>query len=290
MIKKAYFEITNVCNLSCSFCPGTKREKGFVSLENFERIAAKLSGRIPYLYLHLMGEPTAHPQLSEILAIAERLGFKVIITTNGTLLAQRGHILLGSGAVYKVSISLHSLEANGKNKADVMDKYLAECFEFCRDAASKGIISVVRLWNLDGEKTVGENSDNPRILAQMRQYFGEKWVNTRSGMRIADKIFLEYGEKFEWPDPQMIPSLPEEDDSKYFCHGLRDQIGILWNGDVVPCCLDGEGTIVLGNLLDSTLEEILDSDKAKSFYNSFAAKKAPHPLCRTCGYAKRFTK
>lgn len=290
MIKKAYFEITNVCNMNCSFCPETQRAKGFVSIERFKTIARRLSGKIPYLYLHLMGEPTIHPELPKLLEIAKSLGFNVIITTNGTTLADKGEILLGSDAIYKVSISLHSLEANGKNKAKTMNEYLSGCFDFCKRASQKGIISVMRLWNLDGYDTTGENSDNPAILTQMRQYFEDEWVETRSGMRIADKVFLEYGEKFEWPDPKKISDLPPTDDGKYFCHGLRDQIGILWNGDVVPCCLDGEGTIVLGNLLDSTLEEILSSDKAKHFYDSFSAKKAPHPLCRTCGYAKRFIK
>ena len=67
MIKKVYFEITNVCNLSCSFCPKTKRKKRFVSLSEFEEVAKKLEGKTEYLYLHLMGEPTLHPELEEIL-------------------------------------------------------------------------------------------------------------------------------------------------------------------------------------------------------------------------------
>ena len=288
MIKKAYFEITNVCNMHCSFCPGTKRSKGFVSLEDFTTVAEKLSGKIPYLYLHLMGEPTIHPKLCDILQIAKKNGFKVIITTNGTTLKEKGDVLLDSDAIHKVSISLHSFEAN--EGAKYMDEYLSTCFEFCRRAAKKGIISVMRLWNLDGDDTIGENLNNPYILTQMRQYFNEEWVTTRSGMRISDKVFLEYGEKFEWPDPDKIDDVSDSDNARYFCHGLRDQIGILYNGDVVPCCLDGEGTIILGNILESTLEEILNSEKAKSFYNSFTACKAPHPLCKTCGYAKRFTK
>ena len=288
MIKKAYFEITNVCNMNCTFCPGTKRAKGFIAIEDFEAVAKKLSGKIPYLYLHLMGEPTIHPQLQKILEIAGDLGFKVIITTNGTTLASKKEILLSSDVIHKISISLHSFEANDPLVS--MNTYLDECFEFCKQAAGKGIISVMRLWNLDGVDTVGNNSCNSEILDRMRQCFDDEWVETRSGMRIADKVFLEYGEKFDWPSPEKITELPNEDDSKYFCHGLRDQIGILVNGDVVPCCLDGEGTMVLGNLIDSTLEEILESDRAKRFYNSFSARKAPHPLCRTCGYAKRFSK
>lgn len=288
MIKKAYFEITNVCNMNCSFCPGTKRQKRFVSCDEFKIVADKLRGKIPYLYLHLMGEPTIHPSLSELLDIAKENEFKVIITTNGTTLKEKEDILLSSDAIYKVSISVHSFEAN--SKVNDINEYLDGCFEFCQRASQKGIISVMRLWNLNGDETIGENENNPYILDRMKQYFGDNWVLTRSGMRIADKVFLEYGEKFEWPDPDRIKDLPDADDSTYFCHGLRDQIGILSNGDVVPCCLDREGTIVLGNLFESSLEEILTSVKAKKFYDSFSAKKAPHDLCRTCGYAKRFTK
>ena len=288
MIKKAYFEITNVCNLSCSFCPGNKRKSGFISVENFRTIASKLSGRIPYLYLHLMGEPTIHPKLPEILGITEELGFKVIITTNGTTLREKEDTLCSFKCIHKISISLHSFEANVKEKASTMEKYLGECFEFCRKASQNGIICVMRLWNLDGEDTLGCNSENDNILAQMKQYFGDKWADTRSGKKVSDKIFLEYGERFDWPDPEMIKRYSTEDNEGYFCHGLRDQIGILWNGSVVPCCLDSEGSIVLGNLLESSLEEILESEKAKYFYDCFSARKAPHPLCKTCGYAKRF--
>ncbi len=290
MIKKAYFEITNVCNLNCSFCPGTKRKRGFISVENFRTIAEKLSGRIPYLYLHLMGEPTIHPRLDEIMEVADELGFKVIITTNGTTLVKKGDIICSYKCIHKVSISLHSLEANDEKKAPDMEKYLNDCFDFCDKASQKGIISVMRLWNLDGEDTVGLNNENIYILAQMKQHFGNEWVTTRSGKRIADKVFLEYGERFDWPDPEQMEDEALEDDTGYFCHGLRDQIGILWDGSVVPCCLDSEGSICLGNLLDSSLEEILTSEKAKRFYDCFTARKAPHPLCKTCGYAKRFKK
>ena len=287
-MKKAYFEITNVCNLSCSFCPKTKRTKRFVSVSEFEQVAKKLQGRVEYLYLHLMGEPTLHPNLAELLKIAGELGFKVIITTNGTTLSEKGDVLLSSDAVYKVSVSLHSFEANVENRSEKMTEYLLSCFDFARCAASMGKICVFRLWNLNGERTVGENSDNPTILEQMRQYFGDGWTDTRSGKRICDKIFLEYGEKFEWPDPEGETGIDENADC--FCHGLRDQVGILCDGTVVPCCLDSEGTVKLGNIFENTLEEILSSPKAVAFYNSFTKRKSPTALCSNCGYAQRFSR
>lgn len=286
-IKKAYFEITNVCNLNCSFCPGTKRKKSFVDLDDFQRTAEKLKGKITYLYLHLMGEPTLHPKLAEMLSIADEMGFKVIVTTNGTTLPEKGRILLDNGRVHKVSISLHSFEANENEKIN-MDDYLDGCFSFARKAAEKGIITVLRLWNLDGNNTVGQNLLNKDILYRMEQNFDKiGWSETRSGIRLCDKVFLEYAQKFEWPDNEKI--LINDKNEDFFCHGLRDQIGILCDGTVVPCCLDSEGIIALGNIFESSYEEIMGAKKVKDFYDLVSARKCPSKLCVTCEYAKRFT-
>ena len=285
-LKKAYFEITNICNLSCSFCPGTSRKKGFVSLEDFAAVAQKLKGKITYLYLHLMGEPTIHPQLSEILDLSHQMGFKVIVTTNGTTLPEKGELLLNCGRVHKVSISLHSFEANDKSGV-VMKEYLDGCFSFAGNAADKGIISVLRLWNLDGDSTVGQNSRNDEILSQMKLYFPEnEWVETRSGVRLRDRVFLEYDRKFDWPDGERASVIGEGE--RFFCHGLRDQIGILCDGTVVPCCLDSNGSVRLGNIFESSLEEILGDSEVKKFYDSVSAGKCPSRLCATCEYARRF--
>ena len=284
-LKKAYFEITNVCNLKCSFCPQTSRARRFVSTEEFKTVAEKLKGKVELLYLHLMGEPTIHPNLSEILKYAKECGFKVMITTNGTTLREKGDILISSGAVHKVSISVHSFEAN-ENEVENISEYLNECFSFSKRAAAQGIICVLRLWNLDGKETKGRNNMNSDILYKMEQYFGGDWADTRSGKRIGEKIFLEYSEKFDWPEPTADQNVESSED--FFCHGLRDQIGILCDGTVVPCCLDSEGSIALGNIFESSLDEIVGSPRARNFYDSVSARKCPSEFCFNCGYAKKF--
>ena len=112
MLRKAYLEITNKCNLSCSFCHGTSRPAKFMSVEEFTHAATELRKVTEYLYFHLLGEPLLHPHLEEFFTIADSLGFKVIITTNGTLLQKRKSTLLGAKCLHKVSVSLHSFEAN----------------------------------------------------------------------------------------------------------------------------------------------------------------------------------
>ena len=274
MLKKAYVEITNVCNLACSFCPGTKRPAHFMGVEEFERIASALVGHTKFLYFHLMGEPLLHPKLESLLTIADEKGFRVIITTNGTLLEERGDTMLASPALHRVNISLQSFEGSGG--ADI-GKYMCSVASFAENASRKGIICSLRLWN-EG----GENSRNSEILALLRQHFPEPWEDCTKNLRLAPRIFLEHGDKFDWPD------LSAEKREVHFCYGLRDQIGILCDGRVVPCCLDHEGSIALGDLHKKSLDEILASPRAKAIYDGFSGHRATEELCRRCGYASRF--
>ncbi|NCB62714.1 MAG: radical SAM/SPASM domain-containing protein [Clostridia bacterium] len=280
-LKKAYLEITNVCNLNCAFCPGTRREKGFLSPEQFQVLAGRLRPHTEYLYLHLMGEPLLHPQLDELLRRAAQLDFQVIITTNGTLLPQVGGLLCASGAVRKVSVSLHSFEGNEGGGS--LSDYLEQCALFARMAAAAGKRCALRLWNLDGETTEGANTQNASILSRLAAFFPPPWKEGWQGVTLAERIYLEWGEKFEWPDPSAA-----ERRETGFCYGLRDQIGVLCDGTVVPCCLDHDGDIPLGNLYEQTLAAILDAPRSRAIYDGFSHGRPTEDLCRRCGYISRF--
>lgn len=277
--RKAYLEITNCCNLSCSFCPKTARPPRTLTPEEFKLLAGKIRPATEYLYLHLMGEPLLHPELDEILRIAGALGFRVNITTNGTLLGRWENVIISSPAVRKVSISLHSFEANEEGKPE---NYFGSCADFAGKAAAAGKLVGLRLWNLDGTKP-GENALNDRILELLHRKFPGDWPENRSGQTIRERLFLEYGERFEWPDLEA----PDHGASG-FCMGLRDQIGVLSDGTVVPCCLDHEGDLALGNLFREELSDILESPRAVGIYEGFSQRKRLERLCRRCGYATRF--
>ena len=275
MPNKAFLEITNACNLSCSFCHGTKRPIRYISREEFTRAATELRPFADYLYFHLMGEPLCHPALERFLQLAGDAGFKVILTTNGTLLEKQKEVLLNASGLHKVNISLHAFEANDLDVP--FEEYLRRCFAFGQAAEGKKLV-VYRLWNQGGA-----DAKNAEILTSMEQFFPKPWKEDRRGIRIGEKVFLEYGDKFDWPD------LTAEDGGDcVFCYGLRDQIGVLCDGTVVPCCLDHEGDIRLGNLFESSMEEILNTARAKDIYEGFRNKKASEELCRKCGYARRF--
>ena len=273
--RKVYLEISNLCNLSCRFCPGTKRAKKAMTEEELAVLLPKIRPYTDYLYFHLMGEPLLHPKLERFLEMAGEHGFKVILTTNGTLLKKQQEMLLRSPALHKINISLHAFEAN--DLAVPFEEYLHDCFAFGTTSNGKKLV-VYRLWN-----NGGEDAQNANILDTMHRFYPSEWVQERNGIRIADRTYLEYGDKFDWPDLSAT-----EGDHHVFCYGLRDQLGILCDGTVVPCCLDHEGDLALGNLLTQTMEEILETPRARAIYDGFSNREAKEELCRKCGYARRF--
>lgn len=273
--RKIYLEISNVCNLRCSFCPGTRRPPKMMTAEELALLLPKLQPWADYLYFHLMGEPLLHPHLDKFLALAGEAGFKVILTTNGTLLPRQQEKLLRSPALHKVNVSLHAFEAN--DLAVPFSEYLDGCIAFGKAAEGKKLVSY-RLWNQGGL-----DERNTAILQHLRGAFPGEWVTERRGIRIGQRVYLEHGDKFDWPDLEA-----EDGGDQVRCYGLQDQLGVLVDGTVVPCCLDHEGDIALGNLFSQAMSEILSSPRAWAVCNGFAMGRAEEELCRKCGYARRF--
>lgn len=274
--KKVYLEITNVCNLSCGFCHKTSREKHFMTKREFYLLAEKIRPHTEYLYFHLMGEPLLHPDIAYFLSVCADMGFKVTVSTNGTLIEERGGELLNSGALYKINFSLHSFEAN-PFLCD-LESYIKPILAFCLKAADRGVLCVLRLWNGGGE-----NKLNEKIIASVRMVFPDFTENAR-GFALKQNIYLEYDRKFIWPD------INEKKRDVRFCMGLRDHIGVLCDGSVVPCCLDADGRIILGSLFSDSLENIVSSQRAEAIYNGFSQGRCAEELCSRCEYAQRFNK
>ena len=282
MLNKAYVEIINQCNLTCAFCPKTKRKAKRMLPEEFAKVAESLQGHVRFLYLHLMGEPLSHPELAQILEIAQDKGFRVCITTNGTLLKARGDVLVEHAkTLHKVSVSLHALEGSGAPIA--MDEYLETVWSFCEKLRAEKVHCALRLWNEGGAEE--RNGEILRFIESKTGVDPETLPRTRSRSRVlAENLFLEMEEMFSWPD------MEKEETGAQFCFGLRDQVGILSDGTVVPCCLDHEGDVPLGNIFETPFAEIMESPRAKAIYQGFSNRAPAEELCRRCGFATRFNK
>lgn len=283
-IARIYIEITNVCNLSCSFCIGNIRAPRFMSVDEFSRIIAQAKPYTKHLYLHVLGEPLVHPQLEELLAVAHRFGMCVNITTNGTLLAKAQKVLLGAPALRKVSISLHSMEPDSPY---CREEYLRGVASFVQAATDMGIFCELRMWNLGAE-----HADQEAIFASLCGFLGldpaaqeaaRAKICEIGNTTLAPRLFLGKAARFTWPSMTAPPT-----EQPIFCYGLRKQVAVLSDGTVVPCCLDSRGDIALGNIFETPLDQILSGERAQALYRGFSQRQPSEELCRRCGYARRF--
>lgn len=270
--RKIYVEITNICNMNCSFCPNTTRKKDTMSVEAFEHIAKQIINYTDYVYLHVKGEPLLHKHLQEILDICSRYNLKVNISTNGTLLKEKYELLK---EIRQLNVSLHSFENQDKN---MLNTYLNEVFDVCSILANSGVIIRYKLWNVQDEQKVNDINNN--ILEAINSRYNTSIENTvyNKDQKIAENTYLSIKAPFKWPDMEGKKQLETT------CYGLRNQIAILVDGTVVPCCVDNNGDIKLGNIFESSLEEILNSDYAMKIKKGFEQNKCVHTLCKKCEY------
>lgn len=285
--KRVYIEIINICNLKCSFCPATTRNPGVMSIEKFCYILDQIKGHTEYLYLHIKGEPLLHPELSSILDICCDKGFKVNITTNGFLISSVKEILFEKSAIRQISFSIQSIETIKKEKD--REVYLRDILMFAKEATRRTDIKIeLRLWNLEQIYNEEDAIKNEKILDIIKEelMITEPLIEQFSkdkGKKLADNIFLSQSYVFEWPDINR-----EIIDDSGFCYGLKQQIGILVDGTVVPCCLDSEGVINLGNVFEQSFLDILESNRTQQIIKGFSNRKVIEPLCQRCGYRNRF--
>ena len=242
-----------------------------MTAQEFDLITDKLRGRAVFLYFHLMGEPMLHPLLPDFIRMAREKGFKTVLTSNGTLPLRAMRLL--SFLPHKVQLSLHSHESNGKG---ILAEYIDKVMQFAIHAAEQGTCIVLRLWNQGGRE-----SENEQVIQLLEKYVQKPWHERPDGYRLCDNLYLEFDRKFKWPEVE-LPTRESQRGADVFCKALHKQIGVLVDGSLVPCCMDHNGDITLGNLFTQSLDEILESPRAKAMTEGFRHHRATELLCRNC--------
>ncbi len=270
--KKIYIEITNNCNLKCSFCSEVKRKRRFMTTEEFENILIKIKDYTDYIYLHIKGEPLLHPNIIEFLRLADKYNLKVNLTTNGTLFSKVAKELSECNSLRKINFSLHSENS--------LDNYCEEIFK--KVELLKDKIIIYRLWTLKNNQL---DSKSQEIVNKIKKYYNlpQETVDkiyTSNNIKIKSTIYVDKDNEFSWPEVTTHKS-------NGYCYALKTQIGILVDGTVVPCCLDSNGVVNLGNIFKESLEEIINSEKYISLKKSFQDRKPCEKLCQSCTFKER---
>lgn len=285
MLKRIYIEISNICNIQCSFCPIVERDKKILSPTDFKKILSQSHHLAEEICLHLMGEPLAHPDFIEVLNTCQELNTKVQLTTNGLLIKKFSETILNSQSIRQINFSLQSFKDNfpGKNISDYLEKILN--FVLLANQKRPDLYINFRLWNLgDNEQ---ENEDIFHFIENFLNIQIKRKIDVGhiKSKRIWNKLYLHFDSRFEWPSLE----LPYQSQQGK-CHALSSHIGIHADGTVVPCCLDKEAQIPLGNALEESLENILNSDRAQKMKTGFENGVLVEELCQHCSYITRFSK
>lgn len=284
--KKVYIEVTNQCNLHCDFCAANQRVSGLMKVDDFRTIVQHIRPYTDYIYLHVLGEPLLHPSLDTLLDIAAEAKLWVNLTTNGLLLESWKERILQKTALRQINISLHS-RGGFSTKPDT-DGYIDQMLRFTFEAKTMSdVIISLRLWNISAEMNP-DHQFNLTVLEKAGHTFGKQGISEiltggKQGVKLAERVYLNLDTQFAWP------ALAGNHESTYgFCYGLRDQIAILVDGTVVPCCLDSQGVISLGNILTGEIGDILSGARASALFEGFSRRTAVETLCRHCSYKTRF--
>ena len=271
--KKIYVEITNNCNLNCSFCSKVLKPKKNMTLEEFKTILNKIKNYTDYIYLHVKGEPLLHPQIIDFIKEAEKYNIKINLTTNGTLFKKYAKELGTCNTLNKINFSLHCEQNNQNYFKDIFDniKYL-----------SKNTTIIYRLWTLKNNKL---DNNSQEIVKKIKEYYNLSTkivdkIKNEKNIKINPQIYVDKDNEFLWPTINLHKSCG-------YCHALKTHIAILVDGTVVPCCLDSNGIIDLGNIYKDNLEDIINSDRYKKLLKSFRDRKPSEELCKSCTFKEK---
>lgn len=284
---RAYVEITNICGLACSFCPPKEAPSQTMELSFFEQILAELKPYTDEIALHVMGDPMVLSNLDEYLECAHAYGFKVMITTSGFYLDEVRREFFFHPAIRQVNISLNSFNKNSVSRT--FEEYMKPILQLCDEKLHRegDFFINLRLWNLDDAQS--ESQFNEKLFTLFEDHFNIDPIRSqisgeRQGIRLASKILLHFDKYFEWPNLNN----PIYGDG--YCQGLSKQIAVLADGRVVPCCLDSEGIITLGNLHVTNLGKILHTERSMRMKEGFELGECREELCLKCSYKERFMK
>jgi radical SAM protein with 4Fe4S-binding SPASM domain len=283
---KVHIEISNICNLQCSFCPEVVRTKKLIDLDLFRSVIRQVAPLADQVAFHLMGDPLVHPRLEELVSITHEYGARIFFVTNGVLMKEKQSSLLLHPAFRQVNFSLHSFPDNFPGRDTTA--YLDRIFSYTERAfvERSDLYINYRLWNLAEPR--GSADENRAMLARVAERFGVEVpavvdVRARKSFRLKNRLYLHFDTEFVWPGLE-LPVLG----TRGTCYGLSSHFGVLVDGTVVPCCLDKEGAIPLGNIRERSLTEILDDSRAQNILAGFRARKLVEGLCQRCQYIERF--
>lgn len=325
-LKRVHIELTNICEFDCVFCPKAfmDRKPGYMDTALAKRLVTELSENkvCEKVTFHVMGEPTLHKGLFEILDHAEKSGMDVGLTTNGAGLGKKAGERLLAYNLHQIDISLQTPDERSFSlrgaRGMSFDEYAGGVKEFFSRHRAKWPDTIFKFRFLNTrfkKKRMEEKAGPVRVMSttgELRDTFA-KWASfvydaTGAPEKVRQKGLEGIGKlvSYKWNVAEVAPNVFFEtyvlsswgqafgggqvrDAWAGYCYGMRDHFGVLHNGDVVLCCIDYNGSTAIGNVRSSTLKEVLSSDAVGRIVEGFRRMKVVHPHCKKCLGSASFT-
>jgi MoaA/NifB/PqqE/SkfB family radical SAM enzyme len=279
---KIYIELTNICGLSCDFCPTKISQNKTIDLNTFEEILIQVQRYTKVITFHVFGDPLVLKNLNLYLDLSLKYNLKVELVTTGYYLKNFTVDTFLHSAIKQINFSLNSFNKNDMNMG--LKEYLKPMIKIAKQKVKqdKNMFINFRLWNLDTIHS--ENDFNTQVYDILQKEFDINLQNiqTTKSIRIDNKVLIDFDQYFVWPN------LNSNHFSHNKCYGLKSHFAILSNLKVVPCCLDSYGCIDLGNLKTESLDTILQKQKTKDIIDGFKNNIAVETLCQKCEFKDRF--
>ena len=257
-----------------------------MDLEFFEFTIRQASAYTKEIACHVVGDPLTQSNLGDYLDIIHKYGLKAMLTTSGYFLKKHSYDTLFHPCVKQINISLNSFNKNDTSLT--FEQYITPVLNLCKaklEREEKLFINL-RVWNLD--EMMSERDFNETLFSKLSNEFSVTldidtiYSEKPKSIRLDNKILVHFDNYFEWP------SLNNQYYGDGTCQGLQSHIAILASGKVVPCCLDCDGVIELGDLHEESLESILSNRRTVNMLKGFKEGKAVEELCQKCSYKERF--
>lgn len=243
-------ESANTCNLRCRMCqiPFSKMEKKFMNIEMLEKILDEAEEyKLPSIKFNFRGEPLMHPQISEFVRLAKKASIlETQFNTNGTLLDRRLSRDLIEAGLDRIKFSIDSINPLIYNKFRQGANYEETIhnitdFVEIRDKLNKKLPSV------QVQMVVMRTN-----LQEIEDYikFWEDIVNRIGFSRYRSQDNLTGVEENLQNMQIRVP-----------CPQLWQRLVVTCDGIILMCCGDYRLKNPLGNIKDSTISEIWNSER-----------------------------
>jgi len=323
-----FLEVTNVCNLNCTFCVNDvmTRDRGFMKEDLFKRLIDEISADpgVEKVLFHVMGEPTLHPKIIELVNYAaKRVPRQILITNATTLTSDDSIIKIFNTGLTNLDLSFYSNTDDEFKKRGARNLTYGEYLKIIKRILflkyQGGFETNVRLYVFnkkhdDREKVFSSrssavNSDHilrqatywsdyleeisrcigvPIEIATLPTSLADEKIKHGAVLKLSSQVELTVKPLESWLGSQ-DSGRSKAILGKCGLLSAHAQLGILWNGDVVLCCGDYEGGTAVGNVSERSIADVLKGKRMKYAERMFSLGVIPFDTCRVClgGGSKR---